>query len=320
MLTRRILLNLILQELKCTLIHVVTQAGYTSMSEKFDFIVELDHLWILLLPELVTIFLIHIKFLTVLILIIIVVIVIFIKEWIIVIILAVEIWSFNQVFIILTHLLHRVVLSQLEFFHRLIDLIVVKRGFDVENSTALTRLNSHFIDFQRVSDRFNLVSFAIKFISNVQNLSLQLLQLLLGEHALGARLRHLLVVFGGLSSHHCQFIIRLVTFVAFLLDRLLVNILLKVVIRLLFIKHRILNLDFLLLSLLFTLLSLLLLASAVLVLRSLISILAGLLVFIEDLLSLLLITNLFLSFLLFFPLENSFSSTDGCRTTVLLSS
>ena len=158
----------------------------------------------------------------------------------------------------------------------------------------------------------------MQFISNVQNLRLQLHQLLLREHSLRSRISHLLVVFGALTRHHCQFIVRLISLIALLFDGLLVDVLQVVICRRLLVKHRVLHLDFLLLRSCGPLfLILLFLACPELVLRGHVGFLALALVFSANLCTFLLITDLLLPLFFLFALEDALAGAD-CRTSTVL--
>ena len=137
MFTWRIFIDLVLEELECTLVHVITQTSNAPMPEELNFVVEFEHLRVLLLSKLVSILLVHVGLLPVFV-IVIVVIVVLVEEGVVVIVLAVEIRSLDQVLIIdIASILHGIILCQLEIFHCLINLIVIKRGLDVKDAPTL---------------------------------------------------------------------------------------------------------------------------------------------------------------------------------------
>ena len=76
------------------------------MSEQLNFVVEFEHLRVLFLPKLVFILLtIGVKLLTIF-LVVATIVFVLIKERVIVIVLAVEVWSLDQIVIVLAQLLH----------------------------------------------------------------------------------------------------------------------------------------------------------------------------------------------------------------------
>ena len=158
----------------------------------------------------------------------------------------------------------------------------------------------------------------MQFIANVQNLRLQLHQFLLREHSLCSRVSHLLVVFGALTRHHRQFIIRFIALITLLFDGLLVDVLKVVIRRRLLVEHGVLDLDLLLLRPCGPLfLILLFLACPELVLRGHVGFLSLVLVFSANLRTFLLITDLLLPLFFLFALEDALAGAD-CRTSTVL--
>ena len=100
------------------------------------------------MAELVAILLLNVKLLPIFVIVVHVIIVLVEERVIIIVVIdTVQIWSLHQIFIIVTCILHRIVLGQFEIFDSLVDLIVIKRCLNIEDSSTLTRLHLDSVDF-----------------------------------------------------------------------------------------------------------------------------------------------------------------------------